>query len=81
MKKIKELLRWSIKDVIKMLIGLVMFCTAINIFIVPNSLYNGGVLGLSQLIRSIIIDLFNIETSFDFSGIVYYLLNVHLFFL
>ena len=81
MKKIKDLLRWNMKDIIKMLIGLVMFCTAINVFIVPNSLYNGGVLGLSQLIRSIIIDVFNLETSFDFSGIIYYLINVPLFFL
>ena len=51
MKRIKELLNWTIKDVIKMLIGTLMFCIAINVFVVPNDLYTGGILGLSQLIN------------------------------
>ena len=79
MKRIKELLNWTIKDVIKMLIGTLMFCIAINIFVVPNDLYTGGVLGLSQLIRSIVIDLFKLNITFDFSGLIYYLINIPLF--
>ena len=79
MKRIKELLNWTIKDVIKMLIGTLMFCIAINVFVVPNDLYTGGVLGLSQLIRSIVIDLFKLKISFDFSGLIYYLINIPLF--
>lgn len=81
MKKIKEILNWNYKDVIKMLIGTLMFCTAINIFIVPNDLYNGGVLGLSQLIRSMLVDVFSLNITFDISGIIYYLINIPLFFL
>lgn len=81
MKKIKELLNWSYKDFIKMFIGSFMFCIAVNIFIVPNNLYTGGVLGIAQLIRSIIVDVFGINCSFDFSGILYYLLNIPLFIL
>ncbi len=79
MKRIKELLNWTIKDVIKMLIGTLMFCIAINVFVVPNDLYTGGVLGLSQLIRSILIDLFKLKITFDFSGLIYYLINIPLF--
>ena len=79
MKRIKELLNWTIKDVIKMLIGTLMFCIAINVFVVPNDLYTGGVLGLSQLIRSIVIDLFKLKITFDFSGLIYYLINIPLF--
>ena len=56
MKKIIGLLEWNLKDFIKMIIGSLMFCIAVNIFIVPNELYTGGLLGISQLIRSIIID-------------------------
>ena len=48
MKRVKELFNWSIKDLIKLLIGTFMFCLAINVFVVPNELYSGGVLGLSQ---------------------------------
>ena len=79
MKKIKELLNWYFKDVVKLFIGTLMFCLSINIFVVPNGLYSGGVLGLSQLIRSIVIDVFNLNISFDFSGILYYLINIPLF--
>ena len=79
MKKIKELLNWNYKDFIKMFIGSLMFCVAVNIFIVPNKLYTGGLLGISQLIRSIIIDIIGLKCSFDFSGILYYMLNIPLF--
>ena len=77
----KQLFNWKLEDVIKVLIGSFLFCFAINIFIVPNNLYTGGVLGLAQLIRSITVDLFNIETNFDFSGILYYLMNIPLFYI
>ena len=79
MKKIINTINWNLKDVIKMLIGTLMFCIAINIFVVPNDLYTGGVLGLSQLIRSIVIDIFKLNITFDFSGLIYYLINIPLF--
>ena len=79
MKKIKEILHWNLKDLSKAIIGSIIFCIAINFFVVPNHLYTGGVLGLSQLLRSIIIDVFKIKTKFDFSGLIYYLINIPLF--
>ena len=79
MKKIKEAFNWSLDDLIKVLLGSLLFCVAINFFVVPNHLYTGGILGLSQLIRSVAIDIFKIKSSFDFSGIIYYLINIPLF--
>ncbi len=81
MKSLIKVLNWNKKDIIKTLIGSIMFCIAINIFIVPNNLYTGGVLGLAQLIRSIILDVFKVNITFDFSGILYYIINIPLFFL
>ena len=81
MKRIKNLFNWSLKDLGKALLGSFLFCFAINFFVVPNELYTGGVLGLSQLIRSIVIETFKIKTEFDFSGIIYYLINIPLFIL
>lgn len=81
MKSIIKVLNWNKKDIIKTLIGSIIFCIAINIFIVPNNLYTGGVLGLAQLIRSIILDVFKVNIAFDFSGILYYIINIPLFFL
>lgn len=79
MKKIKELLNWKLEDIIKMIIGTFMFCIAINVFVVPNNLYTGGVLGISQLIRSVITSIFKIEVDFDISGLIYYIINIPLF--
>lgn len=79
MSKIIDLLKWDWKDLIRVLLGSLFFCIAINFFVVPNHLYTGGVLGLSQLIRSIVIDAFKIKSTFDFSGILYYLINIPLF--
>ena len=81
MKKVINIINWNYKDIIKMIIGSIMFCGAINTFVVPNGLYTGGMLGLSQLIRSIIIDVFKLNITFDFSGILYYLINVPLFYI
>lgn len=79
MKKIKEMFNWDLNDLGRVLIGSFFFCFAINFFVVPNNLYTGGVLGLSQLIRSISIDVLHLKTSFDFSGIIYYIINIPLF--
>ena len=79
MKKINKLFNWDLKDLFKAIFGSFLFCFAINFFIVPNHLYTGGVLGLSQLIRSIVIDLFKLKITFDFSGILYYVINIPLF--
>ena len=81
MKKIISLFNWKLEDVVKVIIGSVMFAYAINVFIVPNNLYTGGVLGIAQLIRSIIIDVFKFNITYDFSGILYYIINVPLFFI
>ena len=79
MKLLKNIFNWDLMDLFKALFGSFLFCFAINFFVVPNHLYTGGVLGLSQLIRSIVIDTFDLKTTFDFSGIVYYVINVPLF--
>ena len=81
MKKIIELFNWSLEDIVKVVLGSILFCIAVNIFIVPNHLYTGGVLGIAQLIRSITKELFNINNSYDYSGIIYYLINIPLFIL
>ena len=79
MKIIKKIFNWNLIDFGKALLGSLLFCFAMNFFVVSNHLYTGGVLGISQLIRSIFIDIFNLNIKFDFSGVLYYLINVPLF--
>ena len=79
MKRIKKILNWNFFYFTKAILGSFIFCFAINFFVVPNHLYTGGMLGISQIIRSFVIDVFKINTLFDFSGIIYYVINVPLF--
>ena len=81
MKKIISLFNWKLEDVVKVLFGSLLFCYSVNVFIVPNNLYTGGVLGIAQLIRSVFIDVLKFNITYDFSGILYYLINVPLFFI
>ena len=64
MKKIKKLFKWDFKDLGMVLLGSFLFCFAINFFVVPNNLYTGGVLGLAQLMRSILIEVFKIKVKY-----------------
>lgn len=79
MKKFYENLRWSLTDYIQVVVGLFISALAINIFIVPNSLYNGGVLGISQLIRSLLESTFHLTFPFDIAGLINFLMNIPLF--
>ena len=77
--KIYDMFKWDYKELTKAVLGIVLFSFAINVFIVPNNLYSGGVLGFSQVLRSIILKVFNIKTEIDISGIINFCINVPLF--
>ena len=76
---IYNLFKWDFKEMFKASLGTLLFCFALNIFIVPMGLYNGGGLGLSQLIRTIIVSIFNLDLNFDIAGILNYAINIPLF--
>lgn len=71
--------RWNLKEFAKAFAGCFIFAFAINVFIVPNSLYNGGILGISQLMRSILENIINMKFPFDISGIINFTINIPLF--
>lgn len=55
---------------------------AVNVFIVPQGFYTGGLMGLCQLIRTLIIQYTSYEMgSFDLAGILYLILNLPLLFI
>ena len=74
-----KIFNWGWYKFLKCIIGIFISSLSINLFIVPNNLYTGGILGLSQLIRTILISLFKINVNFDISSIIYYLINIPLF--
>ena len=58
-------------------LGELLCAAALNLFIVPLGLYTGGLLGLCQVIRTLLQDQLGILFgTYDIAGILYYLLNV-----
>ena len=62
--------------------GMFVFSIGINIFVVPAELYNGGVLGISQILRTLLIRYAHLSFgSVDVAGLINLLFNIPLFFL
>ena len=54
----------------------VIYAIGVNWFIVPMGLYTGGLLGLCQVLRTLIVNALGLSGAVDFSGILYLLANV-----
>ena len=87
-RSLKELLisfykefKWGWFKFSKCTLGILIFSIAINLFIVPNNLYSGGTLGISQLLRTAIVSVFHLNLKYDISSIIYFLINLPLFIL
>ena len=52
-------------DYTMILIGSALFAASINLFVVPVNLYNGGIVGLSQIFRTVLVSRMNLNFSFD----------------
>ena len=59
--------------------GAVLCGLGVNLFLVPLNLYTGGILGVCQLLRTLIYQALGITDGYDFSGILYYLVNIPIF--
>ena len=71
--------RHHVTGIIYSILGAVIFAFGLNIFIIPLSLYNSGFMGVAQLIRTFIVDVFHLSLGqVDISGFVYLLLNIPL---
>ena len=75
------LFKWGWFKFAKCIFGVFLSSLAVNLFVVPNHLYTGGFLGLSQLIRTFLIETFKISAPIDISSLIYYAFNIPLFLL
>ena len=81
MYKITSVFKWNFNQLFKAILGIFIFCFALNIFIIPMGLYNGGILGLAQLMRTLIVDNLGVSIEFDIAGLLNFMINVPLFIL
>lgn len=52
------------------LVGTFLFCAGLNFFIVPVGLYNGGTVGTSQIIRTVLSQKIALPEGIDIAGII-----------
>lgn len=78
----KEALIYEGKRSLVCILGAFLYAVGINLFVVPSGLYAGGVMGFSQIIRTLMVDVGGLDLGgFDIAGLIYYLINIPLFIL
>lgn len=77
----KHLTKKNMVELAWALAGTTLFSLGVNIIITPLGLYNGGFMGMAQLIRTGLVQ--GLGLSFlgqvDIAGIIYYIINIPLF--
>ena len=53
-----------------------IYAVGLNMFIVPAGIYCGGLMGVCQLIRTLLTDYAGLKVGFDIAGLLYYVLNI-----
>lgn len=71
----------EVKNIAVIIAGAFILCLGVNLFIVPVWLYNGGVVGISQIIRTLLGQYISIPSNFEISGIINFVLNLPLLFI
>lgn len=62
------------------IIGALVYAAGINLFVTSAGLYTGGLVGFSQLIRTVLIEYFHLPLkNIDIAGIIYYAINIPIF--
>ena len=56
-----------------------IYAIGMNMFIVPAGIYSGGLMGVCQLIRTLLVDYAGLRVGFDIAGLLYYLFNIPIF--
>lgn len=66
----------ELKRAIAATFGGLLYSLGVNLFIVPIGLYNGGLMGYCQIIRTVLVDYLHLSINFDIAGILYFAANI-----
>ena len=68
------------KRTLACIVASLMYAIGVNLFVVPAQLYSGGLMGVCQVIRTLLVEYLHMNFhSFDIAGIIYYIINVPIF--
>ena len=67
--------RWL--RIVAALVGELIIAVSMNLFIVPLNMYSGGIMGVCQLVRTLLMDFLGISFgTHDIAGILYFIVNI-----
>ncbi len=73
----KQYLKNTWRRELMALLGTLIYCLGINLFVVPAGLYTSGLLGFCQVLRSVLEQYCHISFGqMDVSGLIYYVVNI-----
>lgn len=62
------------------IVGAFLYAAGVNLFVVPAGLYSGGVMGICQVIRTLLMEYLHMDFgTVDIAGIIYYIVNIPIF--
>ncbi len=79
----KELLnRYEIRRTLTAVFGTAIFAAGVNLFTVPIGLYSGGFVGISQILRTVLVEYLHLNAGdFDIAGVVFWIINLPVLFM
>lgn len=76
----KEVLIYEGKRTLISIFGAFLYAVGVNLFVVPAELYSGGLMGICQVIRTLLTEVFHLDFgNFDISSVIYYIINIPIF--
>lgn len=76
----REILEHEGKRTLGSVAGAFLYAAGINLFAVPSGLYTGGLMGICQVVRTVLAQTFGLHFSaFDIAGVIYYVVNIPIF--
>ena len=65
----------NLKNYFLVIGGTIIYAIAVNVFMLPIGLYNSGVMGIAQIIRTLFLNITHLQLPFDIAGILYFIFN------
>ena len=76
----KRLLAYESRRTLLAVAGAAIYALGTNLFIVPSGLYSSGIMGLCQVVRTLLVDYMGLPMgNVDIAGIIYYIINIPIF--
>ena len=73
----KDVMKEQGKRMVLAVCGAAIYAFGVNLFVVPAALYSGGLMGASQVIRTLLVRFFDLSLEgFDIAGLIYYAVNI-----